>query len=78
MTAHKCMDTRSIFSHLIARARPIFGADADAQGGSKQGANGTADAPQPKRPSAATKRKTALTRVISKNNRKRRLNGGAA
>jgi hypothetical protein len=32
-----------------------------------------AQTPVPKRVSAATKRKSALTRVISKNNRQRRL-----
>ena len=76
MAAHKSMDTAKIFSHLMARARPIHGADIDAMGGNKRGADGEEGAAAPKRVSAATKRKTALTRVISKNNRKRRLNGG--
>ena len=75
MAAHKSMDTAKIFSHLLSRARPIIGADIDAAGGGKRSADGEEGAPGPKRPSAATKRKAALTRVIAKNNRKRRLNG---
>ena len=79
MAAHKVLSTTEIFAHLMARARPIIGANADAQGnGKRSAADGEEDAPPPKRQSAATKRKSALTRVISKDNRKRRLNGGAA
>ena len=79
MAAHKSMDTATIFSHLVNKARPYIGAGADAGGGSRQGADSEDAAPAPaKRPSAATKRKAALTRVIAKNNRKRRLNGGTA
>lgn len=76
MCAHKSMDTATIFSHLLSRARPIIGADVDAAGGRGRGVDGEEGAGAPKRPSPATKRKTAITRVITKNNRKRRLNGG--
>tara|TARA_B110000211_G_scaffold151647_1_gene172482 strand:- start:3 stop:443 length:441 start_codon:yes stop_codon:yes gene_type:complete len=72
VAAHKSMTTANIFSHLLSRARPIFGASTDAEGGAK-GAADEADAAPPKRQSKASKRKSALTRVISKNNRKRRL-----
>ena len=76
VNAHKTLPTAEIFAHLMSRARPIHGASADAVGGSQRGADGEEGAAAPKRLSAATKRKTALTRVISKNNLNRRLNGG--
>lgn len=73
------MSTTDIISHLVARARPIFGASAEAKNGvgkKRLMANGEEeDVPPPKKQSAASKRKSALTRVITKNNRKRRLNG---
>jgi len=77
VTAHRTLDTATIFAHLMSRARPIFGADQSSSGGRKKALeeeedNGRADAQAPKRVSAASKRKTALARVISKNNRKRR------
>ena len=72
VAAHKSMTTANIFSHLLSRARPIFGANTDADGGAKSGTD-EAEAAPPKRQSKASKRKSALTRVISKNNRKRRL-----
>lgn len=83
MAAHTRSSTSEIFAHLLNKARPIHGADVDA--GSKRRRLTTVDAdedaregsqaPVPKRVSAATKRKSALTRVISKNNRQRRLAG---
>lgn len=79
VAAHKTMSTQSIFSHLVSRARPIFGASSDAKKGiqtSTSGAievDGNESAP-PKKQSASAKRKSALTRVIAKNNRKRRFN----
>ena len=89
VTAHKTMTTTDIFAHLLSRARPIHGANAESRnGGGKRrrlvasDANGDDDGassqawplPRP-RVSAASKRKSALTRVISKNNRQRRLAG---
>lgn len=75
LAAHKTMDTSSIFSHLLSRARPIFGANADAAGSSSKRsrvAQSDEVTTKPKKQSAANKRKSALTRVISKNNRQRR------
>lgn len=73
------MSTATIISHLVARARPIFGASAEAKTGvgkKRLVASGEDEAtPPPKKQSAASKRKSALTRVIAKNNRNRRLNG---
>jgi len=83
VTAHTRSSTSEIFAHLLNKARPIHGADVDA--GNKrrklttddagQDAGEDAQAQAPKRVSAATKRKSALTRVITKNNRQRRLAG---
>jgi len=78
--AHQVMSTSKIFSHLMNKARPIIGADVDATSSSKgrrkdakdDGDQELGGAPKSKRPSAATKRKSALTRVITKNNRQRR------
>ena len=77
MAAHTRSSTSEIFAHLLNKARPIHGADVDA-GGKRRRLTTVDDgegaqAPVPKRVSAATKRKSALTRVISKNNRQRRL-----
>ena len=89
LTAHQSLDTCTIFSHLVAKARPMHGADAAAKtsgggGGSSNGGGGNGDAaaggtsagdggaPAPK-PSTASKRKTALTKRIAKNNRQDRL-----
>ena len=74
--AHKTMDTATIFSHLLSKARPIHGADVDAAGKRKRatpvgGEEGDVSAP-PKRPAALSKRRAALARVINKNSRKRR------
>ncbi|MBD40226.1 MAG: hypothetical protein CMB11_07625 [Euryarchaeota archaeon] len=81
VAAHTRSSTSEIFAHLLNKARPIHGADVDAGGKRRRlttvddggDAGGGAQAPVPKRVSAATKRKSALTRVISKNNRQRRL-----
>ena len=77
--AHQVLSTPKIFSHLMNKARPIIGADVDAASSSKgrrKDASGDDEelsgAPRAKRPSASTKRKSALTRVITKNNRQRR------
>ena len=82
VNAHKTMSTTDIISHLVARARPIFGASAEAKNGATKKrlvANGEeGERPPPKKQSAASKRKSALTRVIAKNNRNRRLNGAHA
>ena len=81
VTAHKTMPTPYIISHLVARARPIFGANVEAKSGTgrkRSAANDAEGAPPPKQQSAASKRKSALTRVIAKNNRKRRFHGGGA
>lgn len=68
------MSTAKIFSHLMSRARPIIGADQQNQSAAHKKAIVSDEQPPSlaKRPSAATKRKTALTRVIGKNNRKKR------
>ena len=77
VNAHKTMDTATIFSHLLSKARPIHGADVDAAGKRKRatpvGGEGdeNANAP-PKRAAAPSKRKSALARAINKNSRKRR------
>tara|TARA_B110000858_G_C17809459_1_gene480121 strand:+ start:6112 stop:9072 length:2961 start_codon:yes stop_codon:yes gene_type:complete len=75
VAAHKTMDTSTIFSHLVSRARPIFGANVDS--GSKSAPcselNDLNKVKDSKKQSASSKRKSALTRVIAKNNRKRRL-----
>ena len=74
LAAHKTMSTATIFSHLLSRARPIFGANSDTS--SKRPAAlhcDDSEAPKAKRQSKSTKRKSALTRVITKNNRRRRL-----
>ena len=79
VNAHKSMPTADIFAHLINKARPIHGAENDSNGKRRRLASADAsedgsELPQaPKRASAASKRKAALTRVISKNNRQRRL-----
>ena len=82
VNAHKTMRTTDIIAHLVNKARPIHGASADAKagfGGRRRGVGVEEGEPAPpKRQSASTKRKAALTRVIQKNNRKRRLNGGTA
>jgi len=78
VAAHKCLSTAKIFSHLVNKARPIIGADqaGPARGKAAASGYGAEDDAQPpslaKKPSASSKRKMALTRVISKNNRKRR------
>lgn len=77
MAAHKTMPTNVIISHLVSRARPIFGANQATLSGKKRAISIDDDllasAPVPaKRQSAATKRKAALARVVSKNNRRRR------
>lgn len=73
--AHKSMNTASIFSHLLSRARPIFGADQGTASSQSTG-GGEADAttmtPLVKRSHASSKRRTALARVIDKTNRKHR------
>lgn len=81
MAAHTRSSMSEIFAHLLNKARPIHGADVDAGGKRRRltpadtGENACESEPTPvsKRVSAATKRKSALTRVISKNNRQRRL-----
>lgn len=85
MTAHTRSSTSEIFAHLLNKARPIHGADVDAgnkrrklttgDAGEDAGEDAQAQTQAPKRVSAATKRKSALTRVITKNNRQRRLAG---
>jgi len=77
VTAHKTIDTATIFSHLLSKARPIHGADVDAAGKRKRaapvGGEGDENANAlPKRPAAPSKRRAALARVINKANRKRR------
>ena len=75
VAAHQCLSTSKIFSHLMNKARPIIGADQISASRGKNPLAGEDDEKPPalaKRPSAGTKRKTALTRVIGKNNRKRR------
>lgn len=79
VAAHKTMSTASIFSHLVTRARPIFGASSEGKNGFNTPlSNDTeldgSERVATKRQSASAKRRSALTRVITKNNRKRRLN----
>jgi hypothetical protein len=75
VSAHKTMDTASIFSHLLSKARPIHGADQDAAGKRKRAVQDSdGDGAQPMRPAAPVKRKSsALSRAINKVSRKRRL-----
>ncbi len=83
VNAHKSMPTADIFAHLVNKARPIIGADGDSGNGGRRQRGARADAPdgdgedpgKARQPSAAAKRKSALARVISKNNRQRRLSG---
>lgn len=75
VAAHKSMSTADIFSHLMNKARPMFGANgsgASSSGGSGLGAGAEELAlpPAPKQ-SAASKRKSALARQISRNKRRR-------
>jgi len=75
VAAHKSMSTADIFSHLMNKARPMFGANgagASSLGGSGLGAGAEELAlpPAPKQ-SAASKRKSALARQISRNKRRR-------
>jgi len=91
-TAHRTLSTSEVFSHLVAKARPMHGANANAakqttspteQGeGSEAGPEalmGEIDHAAAKKPqSAQAKRKTALTKQIAKNNRQNRLNQGLA
>ena len=79
VAAHKTMSTVDIISHLMNKARPIIGADAAGAGGKGRRGGGESRAegeggaePKPKRQSMNNKRKAALTRVITKNNRQRR------
>ena len=80
LNAHKTMSTADIFAHLINKARPIHGAEHDSNSkrrrlvavdASEDGSERT-QAPK-QQASAASKRKSALARVIGKNNRQRRL-----
>ena len=75
VAAHKSMSTADIFSHLMNKARPMFGANGAAASSSSgsglgAGAEELALPPAPK-PSAASKRKSALARQISRNKRRR-------
>ena len=80
LNAHKTISTADIFAHLINKARPIHGAEHDSNSkrrrlvavdASEDGSERT-QAPK-QQASAASKRKSALARVIGKNNRQRRL-----
>ena len=79
VNAHKTMSTADIFAHLLNKARPIHGAENDSNGKRRRlvstdaSEDGTECSQAPKPTSASSKRKAALTRVISKNNRQRRL-----
>ena len=80
VAAHKSMNTCDIFSHLMARARPIIGANQPNQTSRRKGAVEKDDddddeskrpSPMPKKASApVSKRKLALTRAINKKVRK--------
>jgi hypothetical protein len=79
LNAHKSMSTADIFAHLINKARPIHGAEHDSNSKRRRlvAVDASEEGPEPpqapRQTSAASKRKSALTRVISKNNRQRRL-----
>ena len=90
--AHRKMSTCEVFSHLVAKARPMHGANANATkqtaGCTEQGESSEAGpealmgetdhAAAKKTQSAQARRKTALTKQIAKNNRQNRLNHGLA
>jgi hypothetical protein len=84
VNAHKTMDTATIFSHLVSKARPIHGADVDAAGKRKrtghgaEGFDGNDGEEHAKRLAApvAKRRPSALARAINKTNRKRRAPPG--
>ena len=75
--AHKVMSTPQIFSHLLSRARPIFGANAtnDANGTPRDGLLLSDNQGPPslaRKASAPAKRHSALSRAINKKKRKHR------
>ena len=72
--AHHTMSNAEIVSHLVHKARPMHGAN-----GLKESEAAVDDGTVPGAPTAKmSKRKTALSKQIDKNNRKNRLNHGAA
>jgi len=71
------MSTPQIFSHLLSRARPIFGANGtnDANGTPKDGLRLSDEEGPPslaRKASAPAKRHAALSRAINKTKRKHR------
>jgi hypothetical protein len=70
VAAHKTMSTAAIFSHLMNKARPIFGANNADENASKR--SGRQSNGEPKRPVARSKSKAALTRAIGKTKRQRK------
>ena len=72
VTAHRTMTTQVIFSHLLSKAKPIFGADKTSAGRSGQASSSTAGpAPPPKKRSAGDRRKDQLAKRITLSNKRR-------
>ena len=70
VTAHRTMSTQVIFSHLLSRAKPIFGADKTSAGRSGQASSSTTSpAPPPKKRSAGDRRKDQLAKRITLSNK---------
>lgn len=91
-TAHRTMSTSEIWAHVVNKARPMHGANGSKEAGTSgdaptgQDAYGAANidaltgdlghVAAKKNQSTQSKRKAALTKQISKNNRQNRLNSG--
>ena len=68
--AHQTMSTTEIISHLVNKARPVCGANAEASKG--RGADEKASTGASKRSPALSKSKTALAKAIGKSHRQRK------
>ena len=70
VAAHQTMSTTEIISHLVNKARPVCGANAEASKG--RGADEKASTGASKRSPALSKSKTALAKAIGKSHRQRK------
>ena len=71
VNAHKTMSTTHIISHLVNRARPIFGAN-NADASTSKRTMCEVEKGKAKRPAPLSKSKTALAKTIGKNQRQRK------